>query len=92
MHRHQCFRAELEKGLHRFLRIHVHFASARRVVGADRQERDLDLVALADFLEAREISAVAAMKNRAAIDLDDKPAKAAMLDPQENARPNGDKA
>ena len=67
MHRHQSFRAKFFKGLHRFLRIHVHFAAGGRVVGADRKERDVDLVALADFLEAGEVRAVAAVKNRAPI-------------------------
>ena len=56
----------------------MHFAAARRVVGADGQERDVDVVPLADLLEAVEIGGVAAVKNRAPFRLDDEAAEAAM--------------
>src|SRR5207302_3574656 len=87
MHRHQSLRAQLEKRLHGFLGIHVDFAPGRRVVTADRQQRDLDIVPLTDFLEALEVSAVAAMENRAAIHLDDEPAEAAVKIGQETRAP-----
>ena len=53
-------------------------ASAWRVVSADWQQRDLDLVAFADFLKPWEISAVAAVKDGATICFDNETAKTAM--------------
>src|SRR5262249_60943283 len=56
----------------------MHFARKRRIVGADRQKRDLDVVTLADFLETFEVGGVAAMKNRGAVRANNKAAKATM--------------
>ncbi len=92
MHRHQFPRTELEKCAHRFLRIHVHFAFARRVIGADRQERDLDRKSLSDFLKTGKVGAVTAVKNRAIVALDNKAAEATMLIVPTSARPSGDRA
>src|SRR5207247_10575092 len=78
MHRHQRFCAKLEKRPHRLFRIHVNFAAAWRFIGANRKQSDVDLVVLADVLEPWEVSAVAAMKNGAAVHVNDKPAKVAM--------------
>src|SRR5437868_15197516 len=56
----------------------MNFSPTRRIIGADWEQRDFDVKAFADFLKSREISAVAAVKNRAAIDLDHKTTKSAM--------------
>src|SRR5258707_12319298 len=56
----------------------MHLTPAWWVVGANRQKRDLDVMAFADFLEAGEIGAVAAVKNRATIHFDNETAEAAM--------------
>src|SRR5207248_8177476 len=87
MHRHQRFRSEFIERAHRFFRIHVDFARKRRIVGADRQKRDLDIVALADFFESLEISRVAAVKNTTLVCADDKAAKAAMCISQKARAP-----
>jgi len=87
MHRHERIRAQLEESLHRFLRIHVHFAPGGRVIGSDREQRDVDIVSLADFLEPFEIGAVATMKNGAAIRLDNESAESAMEIGQETGAP-----
>src|SRR5439155_16431343 len=63
MHRYQSLGAKFEKGLHRFFRVHVNFPTAGRFVGADGKQGDIDLVAVADFLESRKVCAVAAVKN-----------------------------
>jgi hypothetical protein len=65
----------------------VHFAAARWVIGADRQERDLDLEAFSDLREAVEVGAVATMENRASLRLDHKPAEAAMRIMQHSRTP-----
>ena len=52
MHRHQSFRAQFQKRLDRLLRVHVNFATGRRLVSADRQQGDVDLVTVADFSKA----------------------------------------
>ena len=75
---HHHFALEFGEGAHGFLGIHVHVAAGRRVVAADREERDVDRVALADFLEARKIGGVAAMKDGASIAVDDESTKSAM--------------
>src|SRR5256885_1351883 len=67
VHRDQSSRAQLEKRLNGFLGIHVDLAAGRCVVPADRQDRDLDIVAFARFLEAGAVSAIAALKNPPAI-------------------------
>src|ERR1700757_1914813 len=69
---------QFQESLHRFLRVHVDFAPTRRIIGADWEQRDFDVVALADFLEAGEISAVAAVKNRAPTCVDHKPTESTM--------------
>ena len=65
----------------------MHLTPAWRVVGANRQKRDLDVVAFADFLEAGEIGAVAAVKNRTTIRFDNKTAEAAMQISQKTGAP-----
>src|SRR5205814_10628717 len=87
VHRDQHFCAEFDERLDSLLRVHVHLPAGRRVVSADRQQRDVDLVALTDFFEAREISAVAAMKNRAAIHSYDESAEATMAIGQKTRAP-----
>src|SRR5450432_1280342 len=78
VHRHQPLRLQFLEGLHRLLGIHVHRATGRRGVGANRQERDLDRATLADFAEALEIRGVAAMKDGTFALADDKAAEAAV--------------
>src|SRR5439155_24579493 len=78
MHGYECFCFELIECAHRFFRIHVHFSRKRPTVSANGQERDLDVVAFADFLESFEVSAVAAGKNGAPVRADYETAKAAM--------------
>ena len=78
MHRNHALCAKLEKGAHGFFRIHVHFASAGRIVGANGEQRDIDLVALANFAESIEVSGVAAMKDGATADLHHEAAEAAV--------------
>ena len=78
VHRHQSFGAKFQKRFHRFLRVHVSFTAGWRLVSADRKQSDIDLVALADFLEPGEISAIPTVKNGATIHGDDKSAEVAM--------------
>ena len=78
MHRYQSFSVKFEESFHGLFRIHVNFAAGWCLISADRKQGDVDLVALADFFEPGEISAVAAMKNRAAIHRDDESAEVAM--------------
>lgn len=78
MHRDQSLRAKLQKGLDRFLWIHVNFPARWRFVSSNRKQSNLDPVAITDFSEARKISAVTAVKNGAAICCNDEPAKVAM--------------
>ena len=87
MHRHERFRFELVESAHRFFRIHVHFAREWRIVSADGQKRDLDIVTLANFFEALEISGIAAMKHGAPIRADYETAKAAMSIRQKASAP-----
>src|SRR4029077_10437614 len=78
MHRHQRLRFQLAERTHRFLRVHVRFARERRIVSADGQERDLDVVTFADFFKPLEVRSVAAVKNGSPIGSNDEAAKAAM--------------
>src|SRR5207247_6853618 len=78
MHRYQSLSVKFEESFHSFFRIHVNFAAGWCLISADRKQGDVDLVALADFFEPGEISAVAAMKNRAAIHSDDESPEFAM--------------
>src|SRR5437660_11060025 len=78
MHRHERFRFELVESAHRFFRIHVHFARKWRIVSADGQKRDLDVVAFTDFFESFEISSVAVMKQGSPVRADYESAKATM--------------
>src|ERR1051325_2305608 len=87
VHRDQHFCAELDERLDSLLRVHVHLPASRRVISADRQQGDVDLVAVADFFESREIRAVAAMKDRAAIHSNDEPAEAAVAIGQKTRSP-----
>src|SRR6266516_487272 len=65
----------------------MNFAAGRRFVSADGKKRDLDIVAVADFLETGKVSAVAAVKNRAAIRSDHKSAEIAMQVRKESRAP-----
>ena len=56
----------------------MNFAAGGCLISADRKQGDVNLVALADFLESGKISAVATMENGATIHGDDKSAKVAM--------------
>src|SRR6266851_823119 len=87
MHRHQSFRAKFRECFHCLFRIHVHLATSRCVIGADRQQRDVDLVMLPDFPEAGKIRAVTAMENGTAPSLDHESAEAAMQISQEPRAP-----
>ncbi len=87
MHWDQRLRTELEKRFDRFLRIHVNFAAGHRIVSANGKQCDLDVKAVADFLEPGKVSAVAAVKNRAAIRRDDEPAKVTMQIREEPGAP-----
>src|SRR5438105_143578 len=78
MHRDQRFRAQLQKSLHRLFRVHVNFAPGGRVISPNRKQSQFDIKAVADFLKAWEISGVAAVKNRAAVRGDHKPAEIAV--------------
>ncbi len=78
MHRDQSFGAEFLEGFHRLFWVHVNFAASGRLVSANWKQCDVDLVAFADFFESREISGVAAVKNRATVRRDDKSAKIAV--------------
>src|SRR5436853_4487964 len=78
MHRDERLCFEFVECADCFFRIHVHFARERRIVSADRQKRDLDVVAFANLFESLEVSSVAAMKNGAPVCADDETAKAAM--------------
>jgi len=51
----------------------VNFATGGRFVSAYGKQREVDTEAVANFLEAREVSCVATMKNRAAIRRDYEP-------------------
>src|SRR5262249_13378502 len=72
-----------------FFRIHVNFAGERRIVGADRQQRDFDIVTLADLPEAFEIRGVSTMKDRAPVRSNDKAAESAMRIAEEPRAPMG---
>ena len=56
----------------------MNFAAGRSFISAYREQCDVDVVAVADFLEARKVSAIAAVKNRAAIRSDDESAEIAV--------------
>ena len=56
----------------------MNFASGRRFISAYGKQRQVDTEAVANFFEAREISCVATMKNRAAIRRDYKATEIAM--------------
>ena len=87
MHRNQSLRTKLEKCFYRFLGIHMNFAAGGRFVSANGEQCDLDLVAVADFLEPGKVRAVATVKNRAAIRSDYKSAKIAMQVGEEPGAP-----
>ena len=78
VHRDERFRIQLLERDDSFFGIHMNFARERRIVSADRQKRDLDVVTFANFFEAFEVGGVAAMKNRSPIGADDETAEAAM--------------
>src|SRR5437667_4480735 len=78
MHRNQGLRMQLKKCFHCLLWVHVNFAAGGRVVSANGKQRNVDLVAVADFLKPGEIGSVVAVRNRATIRGDHNPAKIAM--------------
>ena len=65
----------------------MNFAAGGRVISANGKKCDVDLVAVADFLEPGKVSAVAAVKNRAAIRSDHKSAEIAMQVGEETGAP-----
>src|SRR4029453_1304798 len=78
VHRDQRPGAKLQKGLHRFFWIHVNFAAGWRFVRADRKQRNLNPVAIANLSKAGKVGAVAAVKNGAAVCRDHKSTEVAM--------------
>src|ERR1044071_2134934 len=56
----------------------MNFTAGGRVISANGKQREVDIEAVANFFEAREISCVATMKNRAAIRRDHKPTEIAV--------------
>src|SRR5262249_13225116 len=78
MHWDQRLGAQLEKSSYRLFRVHMNFTAGRRVISANGKQREVDTEAVANFFEAREISCVATMKNRAAIRRDHKPTEIAV--------------
>src|SRR5262249_27948768 len=67
MHWDQRLGAQLQKSSYCLFRVHVNFTAGGRVISANGKQREIDTEAVANFFEAREISCVATMKNRAAI-------------------------
>ena len=65
----------------------MNFAASRRFVSANRKQRNVNVVTVADFLEPGEISTVPAVKNRAPIRGDHKPAEIAMQIRKETGAP-----
>ena len=63
MHGDEDFRAEIGEGTDGLLGVHVDIAAAGGFVGTDGHECDVDAVTFADFGEAVEVGAVAAVKN-----------------------------
>ena len=63
VHRDECLRAKIGKRPNSLFRVHVDIAPTRRLVGADRHQRDVDLVAFTDFLEPVKIGTVATMED-----------------------------
>ena len=78
MHRDQSLRAQFQKSSYRLFGIHVNFTACRRLVGANGKQCQVDPEAIANFFEAREISCVATMKNRAAVRCDHKASEIAV--------------
>src|SRR5437870_5863643 len=87
MHRDQSLGREFLEGFHRFLRVHMNFATSGRFVSANGKQCDVDIKAVADLLEPGEIGSVAAVKNRAAIRRDYKSAKVTMQIREEPGSP-----
>src|SRR5262249_43156458 len=67
MHRDQGVRMQLKKCFHCLLRVHMNFAASWRVVSTNGKQCDVNVKAVADFLEPGEIGSVATVKNGAAI-------------------------
>src|SRR4029450_10184509 len=78
MHRDQSPGAQLQKSSYRLFWIHVNFTACRRLIGANGKQRQVDTEAVANFFEAREISCVATMKNRATVRRDHNPTEIAV--------------
>jgi len=64
VHRYHILRSKFSERSDCFLRIHVHLPTARRLVSADRQERNFDRKTRPNFFESSEVSTITAMKNR----------------------------
>ena len=71
MHGDEDFRAEIREGADGLLGVHVDIAAAGGFVGADGHQGDIDVMAFADFREAVEVGAIAAMKDAFSAGLDD---------------------
>jgi len=65
----------------------MNFTAGGRVISANGKQREVDTEAVANFFEAREISCVATMKNRAAIRRDHEPTEIAMQIRQKPSSP-----
>ena len=71
VHRDEELGTQIDKGAHRLLWVHMDVATARRFVGTDRHQGDIDFIAFADFLEAFEVGTITAMKHAFARGTDD---------------------
>src|SRR5450759_881037 len=65
----------------------MNFPAGGRFVSTNGKQCDVDLIAVADFLESGKVSAVATVKNRAAIRSDHESAKIAMQVGEETGAP-----
>ena len=78
MHRRHAFSTKGYKGLKGLFWIHVHLPPARRVIGTNGHESEIDIEALSDFLKPLKGGTIATMKDRALAILNDVAAKAPM--------------
>src|SRR5437868_3172490 len=87
MHGHKCVCLKFSKCPNRLFGIHMNLAAGGRIISTDRQQSDVDIVALADFPEAGKESAIAAVKNGAAIHLNGKTSEAPVKIGQKTCSP-----
>ena len=78
VHGDEDFCTEVSEGADSLLWIHVDIAAAGRLVGTDGHEGDIDVMAFADFREAIEVGAIAAMEDAFPTGFDDVAAVIAM--------------